>query len=390
MINLDMRRKAAAVGCLTAALLFAPQKNLRADPSSGLALGVYGLGNMYDAGSPRITWVLSPTNSLEFSPKASASNFPAQNSRFYDTQLSLRIAARHTVWSAGGLHLNALAELGVEHDDAHSGPYKTYTMGADVGLGPDIEYFVRSMPGLSVGARILLRYGGSSTKEYGPGGYYSSQAYKQLTLGGEALAIRYYFEGSNDRERSWSAAASSEYPGKLALGVHGAGSMFNNGSPRATWMINPRNAVDLTPIFLGRATREINTIRNSDTLGLNIAWIRTLSEWGGLRLGVAAEAGYTHSNYHDSSNYRQNQTTYQLGLGPDLEYFIPACPQLSIGARTVIRYSLYEDREINPGGPSSHGLTRTISLLGEGLSIRYYFGESSVRRPASRRLEQGF
>lgn len=72
--------------------------------------------------------------------------------------------------------------------------------------------------------------------------------------------------------------------------------------------------------------------------------------------------GYYNGKTHDAT----------FGLGPDLEYFIPTLPNVSIGSQILLNYTY---SEIDNYYDDSRHLDRlsSISLSGQFLTVRCYF-----------------
>jgi len=170
-------------------------------------------------------------------------------------------------------------------------------------------------------------------------------------------------------------------PGSLAIGVHGIGAEWNYGRPMLRWRPSDNWAFDFTPTL---STADAGGISDRETglYGMNVGIVKQIRNVGGVSVGWRMELGYTYSTNSSSSisssiytsNYRSKFT--DVGFGPDLEYFVPAVPGLSLGASAQIHY-----RYIIAKNTYNYALTSyndsyhesMIDLMGELLTVRYYF-----------------
>jgi hypothetical protein len=358
-----------------------------ADPESGFGFGVHGFNNsLYGVGSPQLKWVINGNNALEFTPTLFGINYDVAQHQVTE-DFGLNIAYIHGLGRYGSLHLNALFEVGYERKSNRV--VSTYKVRYDylrLGVGPDLEYFFPSAPNISLGARIVVRgthetetvsISPNPTRRY---------IFRTLQLDGEALNVHYYFGDSKSTRDSEVGS-----PARFALGVQGIGTMYGNGNPNLTWILSPTYSLELTPIFSGQKLMDSPSHvsdNNSDRWGLNVTVTRLFMAHGGLRIGGLFEVAYAHSysHYPDPTvyqNYKSHQDTVDIGFGPDFEYFIPAVPNLSIDARCALRYTYSQTKGYHNGGGFSETISQAEELVGQGLTLRYYFGgKSESRRPA--------
>lgn len=175
--------------------------------------------------------------------------------------------------------------------------------------------------------------------------------------------------------------AEDDHPGSLAIGVHGIGTQWNYGRPTLRWRPSDGWAFDFTPVISRRDDHDnLDNKYKSDTYGLNFGVIKQSRNSGGLFIGWRMEIGYEYtktiirsgSYYSSSSNY-ERERTIDLGFGPDLEYFVPVVPGLSIGASAQIHYRYESDKYHYESNPEIADYNARLDLLGELLTVRYYF-----------------
>lgn len=196
--------------------------------------------------------------------------------------------------------------------------------------------------------------------------------------------------------------AEESAPGSFAVGVHGMGDEWDTGRPTFRWRSSDKWAFDFTPVITIGDNNGHSEYSGGDsssnafkakTYGLNVGAVRQVRNANGLSIGWRAEIGYVYTSVESSSelnvafgnwqSFNERWRYIDLGFGPDLEYFIPGVPGLSIGASAQIHYQYISARHhsltIYPGWsmavPGANASTRenNYSLLGELLTIRYYY-----------------
>lgn len=200
--------------------------------------------------------------------------------------------------------------------------------------------------------------------------------------------------------------AEESAPGSVAVGVHGIGTEWNEGRPTVRWRASDKWAFDFTPVL---SVEDLNTSSdNSSSLGandsrarvygLNVGVVRQIRNAGGLSIGWRAEAGYVYT-YVEANSLQMNafwpgygsdltvgrRQAIDLGFGPDLEYFVPGVPGLSLGASAQIHYRYTSDHYHSTYSSTYPGLTyysppyqdayhdNSLALIGELLTVRYYY-----------------
>lgn len=200
--------------------------------------------------------------------------------------------------------------------------------------------------------------------------------------------------------------AEDSAPGSLGIGVHGMGGEWSTGRPTVRWKASDKWAFDFTPVLTIDDFNENNEGSSSlgandskyRTYGLNVGVVRQIRNVGGLSIGWRAEAGYVYSLNESSSQYMytlspmigtgvgvDRRESIDLGFGPDLEYFIPGVPGLSLGASAQIHYRYTSAHYHSTSSNTYGGVTlysppfqdayheNTLSLIGELLTVRYYY-----------------
>lgn len=162
---------------------------------------------------------------------------------------------------------------------------------------------------------------------------------------------------------------------KLAIGFHGIGSTYMDGSPTIRWNLAEKIALDITPFISTHEESGGTADFDYVTFGLDVGMISKSKKIKNLKLGLLTELFYSYSNrtwaWSSISGSTKNKSfRLGVGLGPDLEYFIPAMPNLSIGGRTTIIYSYGEEKDSDQ---SPLRKTNDINLTGQVFTVRYYF-----------------
>jgi hypothetical protein len=184
---------------------------------------------------------------------------------------------------------------------------------------------------------------------------------------------------------STEAFAENEQQGQMAIGAHGIGSQWNYGQPMVRWNKTEELAIDFTPIISERNGGGSGKSK-SETYGLNVGIVKRHRMPGGLSLGWRVELGYDYtssgSEYTSgsySSSYHDRYQHIDLGVGPDLEYFVQSIPGLSVGAYSQIHYRYTIDNyhssnsSFIPAESQSNSYVSQVDLMGELLVVRYYF-----------------
>lgn len=186
------------------------------------------------------------------------------------------------------------------------------------------------------------------------------------------------------------AYAEEDGPGTLSIGLHGIGSQWNYGRPMLRWRPSDSWAFDFTPTVRtsdgnDHSSSSGSSDMSNDSYGLNVGIVKIFRNIAGASVGWRVEVGYTYQSYSNSYDYSGTPYSYHdrtqlfdLGFGPDLEYFVPAVPGLSIGASAQIHYRYVSDTYASTSTTSFMSYSRSyreknIDLLGELLTIRYYF-----------------
>ena len=153
----------------------------------------------------------------------------------------------------------------------------------------------------------------------------------------------------------------------IALGIHCGGSEWGHATPMLRWRTSAAAAVDFTPSYSywGGAPHEYGY-----ELHLELGYIRTMCAHGPLLLALRIAPGYMRNTYSTGRHDNDKETTYGIDLasGPDLEYFLPSLPELSIGIQSVVRVRFRETHHW--GRYDGYAL---VDMLGQWLTIRYYF-----------------
>lgn len=184
------------------------------------------------------------------------------------------------------------------------------------------------------------------------------------------------------------AYAEDDGAGSLSIGLHGIGSRWNYGQPMLRWRPSDSWAFDFTPTVHVREAGDTDnqggsTDYDGDTYGLSVGIVKMFRSIAGISIGWCVEVGYAYSSFSSSYDYSgtTNSSNYRtqiidFGFGPDFEYFVPSIPGLSIGASAQIHYR-YVSETYNYEYPStSYSASyraKNIDLLGELLTVRYYF-----------------
>jgi len=164
----------------------------------------------------------------------------------------------------------------------------------------------------------------------------------------------------------------AEPTGKLGIGFQGVGTMYTQGAPTVRWLKSEKTYFDFTPM-INYNNQNNSTYSPSNTFysyGLNVGLIRNINTDKGINFNYRCELGYIYSYQNGGAGAPAKQNQLTLGIGPDLEYFIPVIPNLSIGATGVIRLT-YTDYQNSSGPYNIH--TTAVQLFGQILTVRYYF-----------------
>jgi len=167
------------------------------------------------------------------------------------------------------------------------------------------------------------------------------------------------------------AEAAEEH--SLALGFEGIGSEWGTGKPTLRWKRSDRISWDFTPTIQFRTESEPGST-DSYTAGLNVGRIKSWKVAEGLHLGIRNELGYTVSwsramtQANDRSTLTKNYHV-DYGIGPDIEYFIPSFPQLSLGAQAIVHLLYGETRS----GDMDQRKGFSSDIQAQIFTIRYYF-----------------
>jgi len=172
---------------------------IRAEPAGTFAVGFQGIGSLYSHGNPTVTWRTTQKTSFDFTPSisySSNSNTSIGTMHYKNHRYGLNVGLVRNLRSTSGLNCNGLVELGYcfSYGTSQStwGTYtKSHSSQVDFGLGPDLEYFVSGVPGLSVGTRgvVRLSYIDGRSNEMGP----THECGFSVRLLGQIFTIRYYF-----------------------------------------------------------------------------------------------------------------------------------------------------------------------------------------------------
>ena len=154
-----------------------------------------------------------------------------------------------------------------------------------------------------------------------------------------------------------------------ALGVQGGGSGWPVGNPTLRWRPSPSQALDFTPSFSYSCGPSSNY---EYSYRFEACWVRTVRTDQMLLVGLRIAPGYSR---YVSRYYRQRTCRYSIDIcvGPDLEYFLPILPRLSVGITGVVRIH-YTARDLYSSGAlyaTSYGWD--MDILGQWLTVRYYF-----------------
>jgi len=153
----------------------------------------------------------------------------------------------------------------------------------------------------------------------------------------------------------------------ISLGIHCGGSEWDHATPMLRWRSGPTVAVDFTASYSywGAGPHQYGY-----DLHFELGYVRTVCVRGPLVLALRVAPGYMRNTYSTGSHEDDRETTYgvDVAAGPDLEYFLPSLPQLSIGIQSVIRVRFREEHQWG----DYDGYT-TVDMLGQWLAIRYYF-----------------
>ena len=157
---------------------------------------------------------------------------------------------------------------------------------------------------------------------------------------------------------------------KASFGVHGVGSHWAVGTPTMRWRLSDSMALDLT-VDLG-LNKGSNGASSFDAFRTGMGLVHKCKEGNGFIVSVRLDAGYNYlyQRYPDPFSFSYVSHQVSLGFGPDIEYFIPAMPQLSIGAFATLAGSWYQQKE---SGSSKNEKSIGLATSGQLLTVRYYF-----------------
>jgi hypothetical protein len=252
---------------------------------------------------------------------------------------------------------------------------KTKSTALGVGAGLQLEYFLR--PDLSLSAEALLRYSytwGGSYSGFGSNPEFS----RDLTWTGQAFNVHYYFTGPSPDEKPAALPGS----GSWAVGWQGHGSLYLGGfadfQPSLKYVLSDETAIEAIPEVIVQSQDSTGLATRSQSYLLPVDVVRRAMTYGPITLSYLVEpsVGYAISRTSiGPAETRDTTWSFGLGGGYELEYFV--LPRLSLGARALLVYSNTRLSEYSQAGYQGLAIGHGLSLGGQVLSVRWYFGGGS-------------
>jgi hypothetical protein len=162
-----------------------------------------------------------------------------------------------------------------------------------------------------------------------------------------------------------------------AIGFQTLGGEFTSGNLTMRWHLSPNTSFDASPIVLVSKT-DTNGPADTKTerYGLNIGLVKNIATMGGLTSGIRFEGGYDYRyDSQDSSAFPQSSAgkgyDWNVGVGPDFEYFIPTISRLSLGAQGMFGYTSSYHSIFSQTAHDQKDTT--IGFKGAIFTLRYYY-----------------
>ncbi|MBV9080526.1 MAG: hypothetical protein JO102_05345, partial [Elusimicrobia bacterium] len=145
---------------------------------------------------------------------------------------------------------------------------------------------------------------------------------------------------------SAASAHATDSGRTTSIGIHTLGGEFTQGTPTFRHLIGDRHSIDFTPIVSFSDTDTTGaTVTKTQRYGLNVGFVRNIVGVNNLNIGVRFEGGYdyrydTLEGPNRPFSSHGSGYDFNLGVGPDLEYFLPAFEgAFSVGAQGVLGYT---------------------------------------------------
>lgn len=170
--------------------------------NSGVALGFQGIGNIYQDGFPTLRWRKSQKNAFDLTLDLDIDN--SSQSQSYDSEsqnYGIDLGWVRNIRENDSVKIGLLWQVGytyghssADYPPSWNGITSSTMYQVSAGVGPDLEIFIKKIPGLSIGATGIVEFNYSETKSkknFSPGTSLSES--KELNIRGQVLTLRYYF-----------------------------------------------------------------------------------------------------------------------------------------------------------------------------------------------------
>lgn len=175
-------------------------------------------------------------------------------------------------------------------------------------------------------------------------------------------------------------------PGAWSLGWQGigTGALYDTASPSFRYVATDKTSLEIIPsLFLYHQNNPYGgpMISDGQTYGLFFDVIRRIDSYKDVDLNFLIEPSFSYfDGYSRPSGTPPTKTkTSTVGLGAGLEVAYFVLPNLSFGARALVKSTYQESATYSPTVHTPIGYTRTLKWEGQILTMHYYFG-SPVRR----------
>lgn len=342
-------------------------------PKGTWSFGVTGIDSANIAGNPNVRYVATDKTTLELTPTLAWSGLTQGLALSNSQSYGLTLDVIHKIGTYKDTNLSWLVQPSVAYkytkliDGATN---KSPQPGFGIGAGFELEHFFQ--PNLSVSARALLDFHYTSQNSYSdiaPGTTRGSA--KTFAVAGQALAMHYYF--TDDWKK---VEASPEERGRWAVGWRGLGFWEGYAQPSVKYVLNDRWAIEAMPAYTLSHTNSGAGYTHSENFFLPVDFERTLARGHGVQLTWLIEpaVGAFISDYKFSDSSYLLSRTYDVYLNAGLEFEYFLLDDLSVGARGLLTYRNGHGPVYTPVGYAGQRINNSVSLVGQVLSVRWYFG----------------
>ncbi len=189
------------IGCLILLVMTNIPATAEDSAVGRFSLGLHGIGSVHADGHPVVSWHLTEGLRLDLTPVIEL-NDDSGSSEYDREWYGLDIGLTKQLREIRGMRLGFQTLIGYRY-----GRYdNTYTSGAysearfdryRLGIGPELEYPIPKVPGLSLGAQVMLiaEFSKEDSLNISSYGTYTSASgdTRRIVLTGQVLTVRYRF-----------------------------------------------------------------------------------------------------------------------------------------------------------------------------------------------------